>query len=489
MFWLGLYFPDLPLEVYSCGQQSARPLVVTEPRAGRECVLRCNGPAVASGIRPAMPLAAALALEAKLLVRARAPQRERQALQGLAAWAYQFSPRLAFEPHGLLLEVGASLRLFGGRARLLARLQRELPRLGYRAQSACAPTPAAAALLGRTRPGVVVDELQALPAALQEIPLRQFTRDPAARELLTGIGLSTLGDCLRLPRPELARRIGPGLGLALERLLGRLPDPRPLWQPPAVFEQRLELLGELTTASALIFPARRLLLALGGFLRGRGAATQQLDWRLAHRDAPDSGFQLGLLAPSRDPDHMLELLRERSERLQLAAPVVAISLRVAHWQPLAETAGELFDDGRPARDAQLLERLRARLGEAAVQGLQPVPDHRPERAWRFCSPAGEQQDRGARNEDLGIAVPRTSHLVPRPLWLLEQPRPLRVEEGRPSYGGPLQLEPLPERIEAGWWDGGDVARDYYLAHSPAGERLWVYHDRRADRWYLHGLFD
>jgi protein ImuB len=186
---------------------------------------------------------------------------------------------------------------------------------------------------------------------------------------------------------------------------------------------------------------------------------------------------------------MLELLRERSEHLQLAAPVVAITLRVAHWQPLAEGSGELFERSRPAGDAQLLERLRARLGEGAVQGLQPVPDHRPERAWRFCPPVGGQQVRGARNEDRGPAVPRTSPLVPRPLWLLESPRPLAAPDGRPSYGGPLQLELLPERIEAGWWDGDEVARDYYLAYSPPGERLWVYRDRRTGRWYLHGLFD
>lgn len=34
-----------------------------------------------------------------------------------------------------------------------------------------------------------------------------------------------------------------------------------------------------------------------------------------------------------------------------------------------------------------------------------------------------------------------------------------------------------------------VSRDDYLARDPAGERLWIYRDRRAQRWYLHGLFD
>ena len=35
---------------------------------------------------------------------------------------------------------------------------------------------------------------------------------------------------------------------------------------------------------------------------------------------------------------------------------------------------------------QLVERLRARLGDAAVTGLRPHPDHRPELAWRCMEP-------------------------------------------------------------------------------------------------------
>jgi len=133
--------------------------------------------------------------------------------------------------------------------------------------------------------------------------------------------------------------------------------------------------------------------------------------------------------------------------------------------------------------------LRNRLGDAAVQGLQSCPDHRPERAWQLCPP-GQEGTGVSEGKNHGYHVTEQRHTnALRPLWLLKQPRPLRTESGRPSYGGPLQLTWPAERIEAGWWNDADVARDYYVALSPAGERLWVYHDRRADRWYLHGLLD
>jgi protein ImuB len=126
----------------------------------------------------------------------------------------------------------------------------------------------------------------------------------------------------------------------------------------------------------------------------------------------------------------------------------------------------------------LLERLSNRLGEQRVRGLRCIADHRPERAWQLCRP-GETDDRRAGPGRAALS---------QPPWLLANPRPLRVCKGMPEYGGALHLEALPERIEAGWWDGFDITRDYFVAHSPAGERLWVFRDRRGGGWYLHGLF-
>ena len=56
----------------------------------------------------------------------------------------------------------------------------------------------------------------------------------------------------------------------------------------------------------------------------------------------------------------------------------------------------------------------------------------------------------------------------------------------------LVLEEGPECIESGWWDGHDVARDYYIARNAQGARLWVFRKRRETtagaRWFLHGWF-
>ena len=78
----------------------------------------------------------------------------------------------------------------------------------------------------------------------------------------------------------------------------------------------------------------------------------------------------------------------------------------------------------------------------------------------------------------------------RPLWLLPVPRKLKTSHGHPQLQGRLQLQPGRERIESGWWDEQDLARDYYIATSRSGSRYWIYRELTGERgWYLQGVFE
>jgi protein ImuB len=139
----------------------------------------------------------------------------------------------------------------------------------------------------------------------------------------------------------------------------------------------------------------------------------------------------------------------------------------------------------------LIEHLRARLGNAAVYAIARVAEHRPENAWCVAEP---KKGTGLFNDETGAGRAHDSPLnkpVPffRPLWLLAAPRPLEAQRGRPLHGGPLELLAGPERIESGWWDGGDIRRDYYVAQDAHGSRLWIYREcAGAKPWFLHGIF-
>lgn len=477
MRWLGFYFPQLPLDIFA--EEQTVPLAVTRRKIGREVIDRCNALAQEQGIRVGMPLNTALLLLADLQTRERDREREQQTLEMLAGWAWQYSSRISFDPLLMLMEVGASLKLFGGFPALLGKMRQDQPLPDCLRHWALAPSPTAAALLARIRPGACIHERQQLAENLADIPLQRLTRKPQILALMRGIGLSSIGDCLQLPRPELARRVGPELLLLLDRLLGRVPDPRHLWQPPEGFSQHLLLLHEISQVSALLFPARRLLEALCGFLRGRGGAAQHLQWQFLHRDAAPTRMEQGLLNPSREAEHILEIFRQSLERLTLPEAVVEIVLQVDDWQEFQEGTGDLFTANQGVQDNIFLERLRARMGSEAVQGIQMQADHRPEHAWRYCEPAEKVE---------GEKSVFARH-ARQPVWLLPRPQPLLVRQGQPCYQGKLQLQVFSQRIESGWWDDADVARDYYRASNLAGQQLWIYQDRRSGKWFLQGFFD
>jgi len=47
----------------------------------------------------------------------------------------------------------------------------------------------------------------------------------------------------------------------------------------------------------------------------------------------------------------------------------------------------------------------------------------------------------------------------------------------------------PERLESGWWDGGDLKRDYYVLRLANGQLAWAFSAvGQHGPWMLHGWF-
>lgn len=472
MLWLALYLPELALE--------ALPGAADHPRAalgagGGKVLQAVNAAAAEAGVTVGMSVAAALALCPDIDLVARSPTAEAALRDALLIWAGQFTSHCsALTDDCLVLEIGASRRLFGGFEALLDQLRTQLADFSQSVQMASAPTPGAAALLARHRPGTLVQTLDALPAVLGPLPLACLDMGPRLTGCLHGLGLRSISDCRRLPRAGLGRRLGPALLAELDRLLGITPEALVPFCPPPEFRRALELPAPAHCASQLLPALARLLLELRGFLRARQRWTQTLCLDLVCADGPPVPVVLRLSEPTGDTSVMQALFVERLQQTVLARPVVGLLLSTQNLVPAPAGGQDLFDSPHGEPLAALLDRLRARLGEAAVTGISATADHRPERAWRYCA-VGQGR----------AALP----LVARPGWLLRMPQRLRVVAGMPCLDGRLTLLDGPERIEGGWWDSADVARDYYIACQRSGQRLWIYQERRPGAgWYLHGLF-
>jgi len=477
MLWSCLYFPDLSLQLLlRAAAAPVRPLVIHNG-GNRPQVLSCDASARSAGITPGMSMSAALALCSELQARPRDVGAERRALERIAGWAGQFTPAVSLDtPDAVLLEIEGSLGLFGGLPALQLRLSQELAGLGYAAAIAAAPTPGAARLLARAGMSMAVTGCLDLPDALRDLPLALLAQPEDSVRTLALMGVRTIGDCLALPREGVARRFGQDLLDEIDRALGRLSDPREPYSPPARYRARLSLPAPVYETGPLLFAAQRLIVELCGQLRGKGSGVMRLGLTLLYEEHAPTRVRIGFSSPTRDPQRIARLLRERLVRVELPERVEAIQFDCEESRPLASRNLSLFpEDMLPDEERwSLVDHLRARLGEDAVHGIAGRADHRPERAWRACEP--------------GAAGPAAAQ-ARRPLWLLDPPLQLHEREDQPQLDGPLVLHGGPERIEGGWWDGGDVTRDYFIASDAQDRRLWVYRERQDQRrWYLQGIF-
>jgi protein ImuB len=409
-------------------------------------------------------------------------------LEQLATAAQRFTPRVSLlAPDGLLLEVKGSLHLFAGPAGLRAALSATCRERQLTPLIAFAPTALAALVAARAGRELCISDAAQLTGQLASLPLRalRWPEDTLAR--LARMGVRTLGAVLRLPRAGFARRFGVAQLAMLDALTGRTAQVLPAFRARERFRRRCDFLDEISGHDLLHAALAPLFAALDEFLRARQRAVVELECRLVHRHAPATRCRLPLAAPVADGQHLHALYREYLSQLQLPEPVRACELRAGALVARQASSASLWQPGEHGGDEQavtgdLIERLRARLGPEAVHGLSVRAEHRPEQAWAAVPPPP------------ALARPRQSAAplrsgCRRPLWILPRPQPLTERSGLPCHGGPLHLVSELERIESGWWDGGEVARDYYTAVDEHGVRLWVFRERAQPHgWFLHGIF-
>lgn len=501
--WLAIYLPKLPLETLQGLLPANEPKAIVDDVNARARIVFVDDAAKKKGVYPGMLQSAACAVAPDLHICLRDEKMEQAAVQGLAAWAYQFSSHVSVDvglslpglpaerAQGVLLEVGASLRLFSGLEALIAVIKQGVVELGYEPCVSVAATPGAAWILAKAGDEQSHTSEATLAGRLAPVAIERlgFAADAVSR--LRGMGLKTFADIQRLPRAGFARRVGKECLLLLDKTLGKQSDPRSAYHPGTRYTRQLTFSVDTVSSEQLLAVLARPLRELGGYLAAGALGVMSVHLELIHRNCV-THERVSLRTPGRDPEHLEMLLREHLAQHVLKAPVQAVVLRAGDTRPLALLSDELFASTK--RDQTqwnaLLEQLTARLGGKAVRTLEACADHRPECAWRYR--------RVAEHQTTSTPVPRTISFnsplhsagcsVERPLWLLKAPQRLDMSDGQPWLAGTISLVLGPERIESGWWDEQEVKRDYYVGVNSHGQRLWLYRSLQSPRdWYLHGI--
>lgn len=201
MLWACILLPQLALDdVLRRREDTQAPLALVEGPAQLRSLHAVNAAAAAAGLKPGMRLSAAHALMAEVQTCDYDPQAEARCQRFLASWAYRHSSLVSQQwGRAIVLEAGASFRLFGPWPRFERRLREELQALGFQHRLALAPTPRAARVLAGLRDGMAVTQLPALQALLDKVPVRRAALPGDAGERLQHMGVRTLAALRALP--------------------------------------------------------------------------------------------------------------------------------------------------------------------------------------------------------------------------------------------------------------------------------------------------
>lgn len=491
--WACIALPHLELDILRFTQPPhSTPLAIVD-HAQR--IVDANRAARRAGVRPGQRQLEALAVCGRLQVLAEHRLPVPATLEQLCGLLQAFSDWVVPEPrptnagatrwHRILLEIGGSLRLFGGANRLQRRILHRLRRLGYTARIGLGACPEQARLAVHWATAANAPA-QAVHSATDDPPLglTGIARPDAIRlaliealapwcPALARVGVVRLDQLLAIPRTALGRRYGAAMLRALQRLLDECPERPPRWTPAPRFVMALEL-PRIEHCEGLHFPLRRLLQHLEADLRTRdrqidtlgiavrlereGDETQASAARWpqsvtastpssasathGHQPAdPDpSWIRLTLRRdqPTASAAAWWALARLRLERWTLPAPACAIELRAETLlRPTPASAPLNLAVDRPASaantDAHGWAVLRARLGDGAIRQWHYTGRLRPETAiaaspWLASRSVSNDTPRPASGTPDRRQTNTTSSLAQwwsehfgRPLWRLPTP--------------------------------------------------------------------
>lgn len=477
--------PALPLQLLVRQHPAwrAHPVAVVDEDRPQGVVQWVNERALRRRILPGMRFAEALALDATLLAGAVDPLAVVAALDEVVEALRAFSPTIETcptEPGVLWLDARGLEGLFPSLEAWAADVLATLRGLEFTGSVVVGFDRFDAYALARTRRGAhVLTDADAERRAADRVPLHRIHLDPHLRDTMLRLGVDDVGGLRRLRREDLRARFATA-GI-------QQPDatPRPL-RTPAQARHDLDPGTHGLDRSALLFLVKQQLAGVSAILATRGQAIAILHLELHLEKGGKALCRVQPATPTLDAVQLIELLNLRLDTLTLVGEIEGFDLRAEAGAASAEQL-QLFGMNQRrdlAAGNRALARLRAELGDDAVQRAHLADGHLPEAQvrWLRCEALRHPEPRPALQQTL------VRRALTCPLALPHQHAgPDGWFAGNLNFG-PVQNMFGPHVIAGGWWRRA-VHRDYHFAETRRGDLLWIFYDRVRQRWCSHGAIE
>lgn len=488
--------PVLPLQLLLRRHPDWReqPAAVVDRDKAQGTLLWVNEAARQRRILPGMRYATALSLTHELraaTVEEEETQKARReilhALQGFSAGVEPSST----EPGVFWMDASGMALLYPSLDQWGQRIREKLRAGGLHATVAVGFTRFGTYALARATRGVLVCTHEGIEAhRARAVALDRLDLPPDTRDALDKLGVRTVGAFIDLPGPGIRRRFGAAAAQLHALCNGESFAPlQPVIETEALVCERT-LDHPESDRDRLLALIGQELAGLLTRLRQRREAVRALELELRFDGAVPRHDRLQPAAVTEQSERILELVRLRLEGQPLPEGVTGLTLRLDTVRPCPGQTELFRGDARRdlAAAARSLARVRAELGEGAVQWAEVVEAHLPEARvrWHSCQDQSE----------FPVAHPRPVHEPPLVRRILDRPHALsRQRRNDPEgwmivglAGGAVQDVRGPWTISGGWW-AREVHREYHYIRTGREGWLWVYFDRRRRRWFLQGAVE
>ena len=490
-----LDLPAFPLQLVWRNEPSwrAHPVVVIDEDRPQGAVLWACERARKTGVLVGQRYAHALSLCGGLRARVVPPEQITTAIDELRTALHRLSPRVEPGEPGCFWLDGEGLdRIFGDRWG--ATIMATITELGFQGAVVVGFTRFATYAIARAaRRGVTViatDQDERTTAAA--VPLARLDIEPKLRDSLARLGVTTVGQLVRLPGGGILERFGSDAHRLYQLAAGERWDPLVPVAPPEAPDERVILDDDETDIERLVFllkgPIDRLLDRLATKARALTALHVELALKHAVGKIEIRADSIKPAAPTLDSRALVRLLHLRLTGMPPTAPVNAARVwaedTLATREQLALFAAKPRRDLRAADDA--IARVRAELGDDAVVRAVLREGHLPEASFGWerlvhvvpASPANK------------LVRPLVRRLHARPHALPPQVRQVRDDGWLLSnleHGAVVRITG-PYVVSGGWWTH-ELHREYHFAELRRGDCLWVYYDRNRRRWFWQGAIE
>lgn len=514
-----LDLPAFPLQLAWKDEPVLRsqPVVVIDEDRPQGLVLWACERARASAVLPGQRYAHALGLHRGLRARVVPPARIEAAIVELREALHALSPsvepndepgtfwldgdgleRIPFDPGDSKANIAKASKQLAAHANAATSwglaIQRTITKLGFAGAVVVGFSRFATFAIARaTKTGITVLRNDADErAAAAAVPLARLDLDPSLRDSFARLGVTRLGEMVRLPGGGILERFGKEAHRMYQLAAGERWDPIVPLAPPEAPDERIVLDDDVEDSEQLVFVLRPAIERLLERLAAKGRALTALHVELVLRHAVGNtelrAECIKPAAPTLDGRALLRLVHLRVTGAPPAAPINAARI----WaDDVAATREQLtMFAQRPRRDLRLaneaLAAVRAELGDDAVVHAVLREGHLPEATFYWepitTVPAAQPQPK--------LVKPLVRRMHTKPQMLPPQARQVR-DDGWLLSGlehGAVTRIVGPYVVSGGWW-AHEQYREYHFAELRRGDCLWVYFDRNRRRWFCQGAVE